>query len=458
EGGELRMLQQYIGHDAFQTGLKDYFAAHAYRNTEADDLWQALSKASDKDISHFMTTWISQPGYPVLSVSQTGNQVQLAQQQFFVGQHQDSAKLWPIPLNSTCSEMPEIFADAETTITRSHTTPLRFNVGDTAHFITHYGDDLLARLINEIKAGNLEPLDRLQLLNEQTLLARGDIISSANLISLLDAYKDETAESVWDIIAMTIGELKKFVETDDTSEKQLRNLSARIARSQYDRLDWTPTEHETETDTKLRSTIISLMLYGEDEQAIETALDIYRTTPLRELDPNLRSLIISTAVRHGNDAAIIDSLLKEHKASSSAELQQDIVIGITSSRNAAELTSILNLIKDETIVRPQDAARWYIGVLRNRDGRDLAWQWQKNNWSWIEKTFSGDKSYDDFPRYTAGCLTTAQQLQEYTDFFTPMKNIPALARVITMGISEIEGRVTLIERDGPAVRDALAKL
>lgn len=454
----LRMLQQYIGHDAFQAGLKDYFAAHAYRNTEADDLWQALGSASGKDISGFMTTWISQSGYPVLSVSQSGDQVHLSQQQFFVGPHQPSAKLWPIPLNSTCSEMPEIFADAETTITRSHTTPLRFNVGDTAHFITHYDDELLARLINEITSGNLEPLDRLQLLNEQTLLARGDVISSASLISLLDAYKDETAESVWDIIAMTISELKKFVETDETSEQQLRALSARIARSQYDRLGWTPTEHETETDTKLRATIIGLMLYGEDEGAIKTALDIYRSTPLLQLDPNLRSLIISASVRHGDNATIVDSLLKEHKASSSAELQQDIVIGITSSRSSTELTSILNLIKDESVVRPQDVARWYIGVLRNREGREIAWQWQKDNWPWIEKTFSGDKSYDDFPRYTAGCLTTAKQLQEYSDFFAPMKTIPALARVITMGISEIEGRVALIERDGPAVREALAKL
>jgi aminopeptidase N len=454
----LRMLQQYIGHDAFQAGLKEYFATHAYRNTEADDLWQALGHASGKDISGFMTTWITQSGYPVLSASQTGDQVSLSQQQFFVGPHQPSSKLWPIPLNSTCSEMPEILASAEQTVTRTHDTPLRFNVGDTAHFITKYDDVLLARLIDEIKAGSLQPLDRLQILNEQTLLARGEMISSANLVGLLDAYKDEEAESVWDIIAMTIGELKKFVEPDSESEKQLRTLASTIARRQYDRLGWKPTEHETETDTKLRATIISLMLYGEDEHALTTALDTYRDTPLAQLDPNLRSLILSTAVRHGNDATIVDALLREHKASSSAELQQDIVIGLTASRNDEELERILSLIKDETIVRPQDAARWFIGVLRNRNGRSIAWKWLQANWQWIEDTFSGDKSYDDFPRYTAGCLITAQELQEYADFFGPMKNIPALSRVVTMGISEIEGRVALIERDGPAVRDALAKL
>lgn len=454
----LRMLQQYIGHEAFQAGLKQYFAVHAYRNTEADDLWQALSNASGKDISGFMTTWISQSGYPVVSATQTGDQVHLSQQQFFVGPHQPSTKLWPIPLNSTCSEMPEILDSAEQTITRTHDTPLRFNVGDTAHFITKYDDILLARLIAEIKAGSLQPLDRLQLLNEQTLLARGEIIASANLVGLLDAYKDEEAESVWDIIAMTIGELKKFVETDSESEKQLRALAANLARRQYDRLGWKLTEHETETDTKLRATIISLMLYGEDAQAIATALETYQSTPITQLDPNLRSLIISTAVRHGNDTTVSEALLQEYKASSSAELQQDIACGLSASRNEDELSRVLSLTKDESVVRPQDAARWFIGVLRNRNGRSLAWAWLQENWQWIENTFSGDKSYDDFPRYTSGSLVTAKELQEYTDFFNPMKDIPALSRVITMGISEIEGRVALIERDGPAVREALAKL
>ena len=53
---------------------------------------------------------------------------------------------------------------------------------------------------------------------------------------------------------------------------------------------------------------------------------------------------------------------------------------------------------------------------------------------------------------------TRKEQTEYTDFFTPLKNEPALTRVITIGMGEIEGRVALIERDGPAVRQALQEL
>jgi aminopeptidase N len=454
----LRMLQQYIGHEAFQSGLKDYFATHAYKNTVGEDLWRALTKSSGKDISDFMNTWITQSGYPVVSVTQNESSVHLSQKQFFIGPHEASDKIWPIPLNSSCSEIPPLFTDREKTVDRTHTTPPRLNVGDTAHFITHYDKTSLDQIINEIHAGHLTPLDRLQLLNEHTLLARAGVITSAELIPLLDAFRSEQTEPVWDIIALTINELKKFVETDETSEKLLRGMSADIAREQYQRLGWQQKSDEPESDTRMRPTIIGLMLYGEDKDAIATAIKRYYESSIENLNPELRPLIISTTVRHGDDATLIDTLIQKHKATSSAELQQDIASGVTATKDPVRLASLLELIKDDTVVRPQDAARWFIWIIRSREGRPLAWQWIQDNWPWVVKTFSGDKSYDDFPRYSASSLVTRQQLNEYRAFFGPMQDIAALSRVITMGISEIEGRVDLIEGDGPEVRATLARL
>ncbi|MNQ97451.1 Aminopeptidase N [compost metagenome] len=200
------------------------------------------------------------------------------------------------------------------------------------------------------------------------------------------------------------------------------------------------------------------MIYGEDSDAIATALTAYRNTPLDQLDPELRSIIISTAVRHGGDLSIIDDLLKQYQASSSAELQQDIASGLTSTKDTSAIQKLLATLRNSSIIRSQDTGRWYVWLLRNRDGRSLAWQWLRDNWTWIEKTFAGDKSYDDYPRYSAGVLSTQTQLDEYREFFTPLSEVPSLTRVIAIGIVEIEGRVNLIERDGQAVRDALAKL
>lgn len=453
----LRMLQHYIGHEAFQTGLKDYFATYAYGNTEGNDLWDALGRASGKDITEFMNAWISQPGFPVVSIEGKNEGLTLTQKQFFIGPHEPSTKLWPIPLNASDTALPELFA-TETTNIQKPTKAVRLNVGDSAHFITHYSPPLLNQLIAQISDNTLTPLDRLQLLHEQTLLARGGVIPTSELIPLLQAYKNETAEPVWDIISLTIGELKKFVEGDEASEQKLRTLSGRIAKAQYERLGWQPQANEPETDTKLRATIVSLMLYSEDKAAIRAALELYKNNSLEQLDPELRPLIIGTAVRHGDNPNIIDELLEAHQATSFAELQQDISSGLTSTKDKETIKRLLALLTDEKTVRNQDVVRWFVWLLRNRDGRELAWQWMQDNWTWIEKTFGGDKSYDYFPRYTGSALVTRRQLDEYRTFFTPLQDNPALTRVIAIGIGEIEGRVELIERDGPGVRDALAKL
>lgn len=453
----LRMLQQYIGHEAFQAGLKAYFATYKYGNTEGGDLWNALAAASGKDIAGFMNTWISQSGYPVVQVSQTGSDVALTQQQFFVGPHEPSEKLWPVPLNASDAALPELFTTRETAVARTNNAPLRLNTGDSAHFITQYDAELLGRLIEDVKNGTSEPLDRLQLLHEQTLLARGGLLPSAQLIPLLDAYKNETKEAVWDIISLAAGELRKFVETDKEAENQLRRLSGRLARAQYERLGWKPQEDETESDTKLRATILGMMIYSEDEEVLETARELYEATPIEQLQPETRALIIGTAVRYSKNTKLIDDLLEKYQATTSAELQQDIASGLTSTRDTTVIGRLLGLITDDQIIRHQDVARWFVWLIRNREGRELAWSWVRDNWPWIKKTFGGDKSYDDYPRYSASGLVTKKQLKEYREFFTPLQNEPALARVIAIGIKEIEGRVELIERDGPAVCDALRK-
>jgi aminopeptidase N len=450
KGGRLlRMLQHYVGHTAFQAGLKSYFKKYAYKNTEGNDLWYELSEASGKDIAQFMNTWISQSGYPVVHVEKD----MLRQEQFFVGEPDQSNKIWSIPLEPSVSITPLVMESATTNTTLMHGE--RLNVGDAAHFITHYSSDHLASLVEQVKSGTFEPLDRLQLLHEQTMLARGGVISTAELIPLLQSYRQETAESVWDIMALSLGELKKFVESNQKAEDKLRALSATISSNQYEHLGWSAKQDEPETDTKLRATILGMTLYGQSEDVLQTANGIFDSNSLQDIDPELRGLIIGTKVRYYETDELIDMLINTYKKSSSSELQSDISSGLTSSKNPETIKRLLDNMKDSSVVRSQDVFRWFVYLIRGRDSRSLAWSWVQHNWKWVEETFGGDKSFDDFPRYAASGLSTREQLEEYKTFFTPMMDIPALKRVITIGIAEIEARVELIEHDSPAVHSML---
>jgi aminopeptidase N len=453
----LRMLQYYVGDQAFQDGLKQYFSQHAYKNTVAADLWSAIAKASDKDVVSLMHSWLSQPGYPVVHVKRSNDKIKLTQEQFFVGPHTSSTQTWAIPLNASKDFIPELMTDISIEVTAPSKTVVRLNVGDTAHFITHYEPVLLDELLNQVRTGKMSPIDRMQLLDEATLLVRGNIQPSAQLLDIVDAYRNETSEQVWSIIFVALSELRKFVENDLVAEKKLRAFSAEIARTQYERLGWNAKPNESEEDTKLRSTILGLTLYGELPDAIETAKKLYESSTLDTLDAELRPLIISSVTRNG-DTEIVKSLLDAYKTTPSAELKQDICIGITSTRSTEMIELLLETIKDASVVRPQDAARWFIYMIRGREGRAPTWRWIRDNWKWVMDTFASGKSYDDYPRYSATALSTQEQLDEYKEFFTPLMKDRALSRAISMGMSEIQGRVELIERDGPTVIAALKNL
>ena len=446
----MRMLQHFIGDKAFQKGLSSYFKEFAYQNTEADDLWRHLSTASGQDISAFMNTWISQPGYPVLTVASDG----LSQEQFFIGPHQPSTRLWPIPLGAeSVEDVPALLETRELKLPIADDE--RFNLGDAAHFITQYSPEHLAKLLAEL--ANFDELSRLQLLDEQTLLARGGRISSANLIDLLQAYAAETKQSVWDIMALALNELKKFVETDEAAEQSLRRFAGKLARPLFERLGWSMQPGETESDTKLRSTILGLMVYSEDEVVLAHCQELFERG-IETIDPEIRSLVIGAVARRIDGEAIIKQLLELYKTTPSADLRDDITSGLTSAKQPDQIALLLERFTDSTTIRPQDIFRWFAYLMRNRYARNATWQWLATHWDWVMQNFAGDKSYDDFPRYAASGLVTREQLAAYKAFFGPMKSVPALTRTIELGIREIEGRLELLERDEQAVRKRLINL
>ncbi len=65
----IRFLHAYIGDEAFRTGLANYLAEFAYKNTITDNLWSHLSQASKRPhLSDILSTWTKQMGYPLLTV------------------------------------------------------------------------------------------------------------------------------------------------------------------------------------------------------------------------------------------------------------------------------------------------------------------------------------------------------------------------------------------------------
>ena len=452
KGGRLLvMVRKLIGEEAFRAGLKSYFEKFAYKNTVGNDLWQELESASGQPIVNLMNAWISQPGLPVVSVSNSHDTAILSQERFFIGEHQPSDALWPIPLFANQPLDVKILNQKETTV--SIEKPLQLNCGLSAHFVTKYDESTREYLLKNIT--ELPTLDKICILQDATILARAGFENSASLLPLALSLKTETNEKVFGMAAGALTELRKFVDDNDAARDSLKRISGEFARATFEELGWDEKAGESDDDRERRTTALSLMMYSEDKDVLNEAKTRFDNNKLEDLPTEIRALIISANVRHFETPEMTENLFATYKNTPSNDLQNDIAIGLTSTKNPETAEKILANIKDSNIIRPQDASRWFVYLIRTRESRQIAWNWLKENWAWVEGTFGEDKSYDDFIRYAATALLTPNELDDFRQFFEPMENIPSLTRTIKLGITEISARVELIKRDKEAVISAL---
>ena len=454
----MNMLRKYVGNDAFRKGLQSYFEKFKYQNTIGKNLWDCLGDASGENVADFMNPWLSKSGYPSVLVEDGGKELKLSQKRFFVGEGRDDGRIWPILLGSNQNNLPEIMNSKDLTCKKSSDF-VQLNQGDVAHFITNYSKNLFENLLEKVRNGDLDTISRLQILQERSLLSRGGEIPSVELLQTLQSYNKETSLTVWDMISLLIGELKIFIDEDSESSKKMKKFVGNLAQNEFEKLGFIKKTGEDEEDTQKRSSILAHMIYAENEKAISGSLDIFKNSQnMEDIDSEIRSLILTVKIRFEESPELVQKMLENYKNTSNVDYRDDIMMALTSTKNIRTGELLLEkMLKNDTI-RTQDILSWYTHLLRNSKIQELAWRWLRENWKLIEEKFDGDKSYNDFPRYSGAILRTDKHLQEFKDFFEPLKNDPSLTRAIEMGEREIAGRIALINRDKIAIDEFLQKI
>ena len=453
----MNMLRRYVGNDAFQKGLQRYFDKFKYQNTIGENLWDCLSEASGKNVADFMNPWLFKSGYPSVLAKEDGEELKLSQKQFFIGEGKDGGRIWPILLGSNQNNLPEIMNSKDLTCKKSSDF-VQLNQGNVAHFITNYSQNLFENLLEKVRDGDLDTISRLQILQERSLLSRGGEVPSVELLRTLESYDKETSLTVWDMISLLIGELKIFIDEDSASSKKMKKFVGNLAQNEFEKLGFIKKTGEDEEDTQKRSSILAHMIYAENKKAISGALDIFENSPnMEDIDSEIRSLILTAKIRFEESPELVQRMLENYKNTSNVDYRDDIMVALTSTQNPETGEKLLEKMLEVDTIRMQDILSWYVHLLRNSKTRELTWQWLRENWSIIEERFDGDKSYNDFPRYSGAILRTKKSLREFKEFFEPLKNDSSLTRAIEMGEREISGRIELIARDKKAIEDFLMK-
>lgn len=460
KGGSLiRMVHDYLGDEPFRAGLRLYMKRHKYGNTTTDDLWRAWTEASGKDVETFMHTWVSKPGHPVLSADFHDGHVSINQRRFFANPSQadeNDRTVWPVPLLSSSLPDVELLTERSGKFVVQSSGHHMINEGGNGFYHVRYDPKTLASLSYAVGQGKLNAVDRQRLLFDSIALNRAGIEPTLDTLRLLSHFDKEENYSVWLAINATTGVLRTLVNDDPAIKPDLQRFIAALSRTEYERLGWDIKKDEAHFDTLLRPFVIGNMAYAEDSEATAKCLDLFNNAQKPEdIMSDIRGVVYSVAVRELGEPAV-ERLLTWYTTTLSADERINIVAGLSSMKSEALIKKTLKLLTTKT-VKLQDLFYWFIYFMRSRYARAEAWQWMKDNWQWIIQNFGGDADYGFFAKHTAGAFSTRQELAMYKEFFGPKLKEPALARIITQGLEDIETRALWRERDLAAVADYLKK-
>ena len=457
----LVMVRALLGDDALRKGLKYYFDHHKFGNATGDDLWNALSTATDLDIAKIMHTWLKQPGYPVVSakIDDNGHLI-LSQKQFFIGEGKDVGRTWQIPLNANF-DASKIMSEKELDLGNYKDLrakaghALRLNVGNSSHFIVKYDDTLMKDIMSELN--DLDPIAKLQLLQDLRLLAEGKQISYAEIVPLLVKFADSKSALVITALYTTAAKLRQFVDPGSDAEEDLKKFYDKLSAAQVARLGWMPKKGENDDDIQIRPYELSASIYAGNAESIKAAHKLYEENEddLNALNADVRPYVLISEVKNFGSHNLMTKLIKEYQTTADAAYKADLRAAITKTIDPVEINKVISYFENSDVIKPQDLRGWFAGILVNHKGEQAAWDWIREDWDWLDKTVGGDMEFATYVQVISRVFRTEARLKEFKEFFEPKLNVQLLNREIKMDTKVIETRVELIKDEQDAVNKAV---
>ena len=469
-GSILRMLEHYLGEDAFRQGLRIYIKRHEYANARTRDLWNALGEASGQPVSEIMDSWTSQTGYPVLdaSVSRPGDgiEVTLAQSRFLYDDILDTGDadttLWkaPVTARTASNAQPEqaLMESAELSLTL-HPAPygsgdewVKVNPGQSGFYRVKYTEAELERLKAPVRSLTLPAQDRLGLQSDAYALAKAGHISAAAYLNLAEAYSNETDPSVvWDL-SSALNALNNLL-SDEPCYPAFQAFGRSVFKPIGDRVGWEARPGEGHRQALLRSTTLGQLGHFDDDETLVEArrrFDAYVDNP-SDLPADLRVATFAMAAQRG-DRSLYDSMWEMEKSATLQEEKMRFLNALSSFDDPALLQETLDRSLVEDHVRSQDTIRVLVSVASNRRGRDLAWEFMKDNWAELDRRY-GEGGFAIMRLVSISSLfTTEQKKQEVIEFFDSHP-VPAAERTIRQGLERMSNNIAWLARN----RDELSE-
>lgn len=382
----LRMLEAFLGAEAFRTGMRSYIRAFAERNARGEDLWHHLALASQAPVPAIMHSWVLQSGYPVIAAAHAagtpGTALHLAQQRCYARPGRDHADdpLWQVPLVIRYADSAGVHTITHLLVERTTTLPL--DVAGTLQWcylnadrVGFYRQDLdpalLAALLPHLD--QLSPSEQIGLLDDQWALVHTGTRRIGQFLDVLAALLAFDDHHVLERVVAYLHNLEELLEAAADAEalhRFRRWVDAAFAGRQAD-LGFAPVAGESRNRSQQRVAVIDAMATLAQNPATQAAVAEWADREARDpraVDPNLAGLFVQAAALAG-DAAQFErnvAIYEQRKAASTTPQEIDRYLNsFVEFRHAALVARTLRLM-DERVIPQEGVGPILLQMLRRR--------------------------------------------------------------------------------------------
>jgi len=332
----IRMLENYVGSEAWRDGVRAYVGRHAYGNTVSDDLWRAMEQAAHKPVTAIAHDFTLQTGVPLIRVADAvcrdgATHLTLTQSEFSKDQPEKAlavggakgATSWRVPVVAQTlggARVNAVVSSGRASMTLPGCGAVLLNAGQAGYYRSLYTPGTLAAL--SASFAQLPTIDQLGLLADSWALNQAGLQPASAWLDLADRAAPDAAPQVWSRIAGVFTEIQHAYRSAAQTEAQAR--FARYARARLTpvlaRLGWDGAADEAAQDANLRAELIGALSALNDPELIAEAR---RRFAAGQMPAALRRAILGVVADHA-DAADWDRLHTLARAETSAMTRSEL--------------------------------------------------------------------------------------------------------------------------------------
>ncbi|HEY1774173.1 MAG TPA: M1 family metallopeptidase [Gammaproteobacteria bacterium] len=316
----IRMLEDYVGADAFRDGVRAYIKKHEYGNTVTDDLWAELDKTAKQDISGVAHDFTLQAGVPLVRVTTTPKGLHLSQDRFTADGSGKPAATWHVPVSIASSAGAPLWhgivsSDKPADVSVATGTVAVLNPGQAGYYRTLYDAASFTRVAGQFP--RLKAADQLGLLNDSQALGFAGYEPMDDFMSLTAQASPDLDPVVAGHLVGQLADLNFYYEGLPT-QAAFKAYGRKVVDPLFAKVGWDQKPGEDSNVTILRGQLLEALGAFDDPAVIAEANKRFAAY-LKDhdsLSPDMRLTVLGIVADHA-DATTWEQLHQLAKAASS---------------------------------------------------------------------------------------------------------------------------------------------